>query len=51
MKVVAYARGITPREQLVGAGVTVIDKMSELPHAIEALLAPRTMAQRATPAL
>lgn len=38
MKVIAYAGGVTPREQLVGAGVIVIDDMSELPHTIEALL-------------
>lgn len=38
MKVIAYAGGVTPRERLVGTGVTVIDNMSELPQAVEVLL-------------
>ena len=38
MKVVAYAGGITPRGQLVGEGVVIIDHMSELPQALNDLL-------------
>lgn len=38
MKVVAYAGGATPCERLVGTDVTVIENMSELPHAVGELL-------------
>ncbi len=38
MKVIAYAGGVTPYERLAGAGVTVIENMLELPHAVAALL-------------
>ncbi len=38
MKVVAYAGGITRREQLEGDGVVIIDHMSQLPDAINALI-------------
>lgn len=34
MKVIAYAGGITPRNQLQGEGVLIIDHMSQLPEAI-----------------
>jgi HAD superfamily hydrolase (TIGR01509 family) len=37
MKVIAYAGGITPRDQLLSDGVTIIDHMSQLPEAIIAL--------------
>lgn len=38
MKVIAYAGGITPREQLGGEGVVIIDHMSQLPGAIKTLI-------------
>lgn len=38
MKVVAYAGGITRREQLEGEGVVIIDHMPQLPEAIETLI-------------
>lgn len=38
IKVVAYAGGITRREQLEGEGVVIIDHMSQLPDAIKALI-------------
>lgn len=38
MKVIAYAGGITPREQLGGEGVKIIDHMSRLPGAIKTLI-------------
>lgn len=34
MKLIAYAGGITPRHQLLGEGVTIIDHMSQLPEAL-----------------
>lgn len=34
MKVIAYAGGITPRHQLLGEGVTIINHMSQLPEAL-----------------
>ena len=37
MKVIAYAGGITRREQLLGDGVVIIEHMSQLPGAINAL--------------
>ncbi len=38
MKVVAYAGGITRREQLEGDGVVIIEHMAQLPDAIKALI-------------
>ncbi len=38
MKVIAYAGGITPREQLEGEGFSIIDHMAQLPYAIDALI-------------
>lgn len=38
MKVIAYAGGVTPREQLEFAGMHVIDHMSELPHILENMI-------------
>lgn len=38
MKVIVYAGGITPQHQFPSARVTVIDHMSQLPHAIGTLL-------------
>lgn len=38
MKVIAYAGGITSRNQLIAEGVTVIDHMEQLPETIEQLL-------------
>lgn len=38
MKVIAYTGGITPREQLGGEGVVMIDHMSQLPEAIQSLI-------------
>lgn len=38
MKVIAYAGGITPRRQLQGEGVTIIDHMSQLPVTIDTLI-------------
>lgn len=39
MKVIAYAGGVTPREQLELVGVSVIDHMSELPQTLEHMTA------------
>ncbi|HUW88686.1 MAG TPA: HAD family hydrolase [Candidatus Paceibacterota bacterium] len=38
MKVIAYAGGVTPREQLEFAGMHVIDHMSELPHILKKII-------------
>lgn len=38
MKVIGYAGGVTARERLEGTDVHLIDHMSELPHAVSALL-------------
>lgn len=38
MKVIAYAGGITRREQLIGDGVVIIEHMSQLPDAIESVI-------------
>lgn len=38
MKVIAYAGGVTPREQLEVFGVRVIEHMSELPHVLEKIV-------------
>jgi len=38
MKVIAYAGGITRREQLESEGVVIIDHMSQLPGAIKTLI-------------
>ena len=37
MKVIAYAGGISPRKELIGESVTLIEHMGELPQAIEGL--------------
>jgi len=37
MKVIAYAGGVTPRDKLQGEGILVIDHMSQLPEALDAL--------------
>lgn len=38
MKVIAYAGGITSRDQLIGDGVVIIEHMSQLPGAIKVLI-------------